>query len=64
MGWPFNARKRLDQLNLRATDTDWAVGIGPEVSGPALALLLLLTGRTGAATEQLRGSGVKALVSP
>ncbi len=64
MGWPFNARKRLDQLNLRATDTDWAVGIGPEVSGPALALLLLLTGRTGAAIEHLRGSGVKALVSP
>jgi len=29
-----------------------------------LALLLLLTGRTGAATEHLRGSGVKALVSP
>jgi uncharacterized protein (TIGR03083 family) len=55
MGWPFNARKRLAGLRLRATDTDWAVGDGPEVSGPALALLLLLTGRDDAARESLTG---------
>jgi uncharacterized protein (TIGR03083 family) len=45
MGWPFHARRRLDGVTLRATDTDWTVGTGPEVAGPALALLLLLTGR-------------------
>jgi uncharacterized protein (TIGR03083 family) len=55
MGWPFNARKRLAGLGLRATDTDWAAGDGPEVSGPALALLLLLTGRTDPARASLSG---------
>lgn len=48
MGWPFNARKRLGGFALRATDSDWRAGTGPEVKGPALALLLLLTGRTQA----------------
>lgn len=61
MGWPFNARKRLSSFALRATDSDWRAGTGPEVSGPALALLLLLTGRTHAAASDLRGPGVDAL---
>jgi uncharacterized protein (TIGR03083 family) len=61
MGWPFRARKRLGALTLRATDTDWRVGTGPEVAGPALALLLLLTGRTEAAVGELRGGGIAAL---
>ena len=30
---------------LSATDIDWSVGEGPEIRGPVLALLLLLTGR-------------------
>jgi len=65
MGWPFNARKRLGAFTLRATDTDWRVGTGPEVTGPALALLLLLTGRLDAAVSDLHGPGVKTLeVSP
>jgi uncharacterized protein (TIGR03083 family) len=55
MGWPFNARKRLAGLRLRATDTDWVAGDGPEVSGPALALLLLLTGRDDVARDSLTG---------
>jgi uncharacterized protein (TIGR03083 family) len=57
MGWPFNARRRLAGLTLCATDTDWRVGAGPEVTGPAMALLLLLTGRTDAAANDLRGPG-------
>jgi hypothetical protein len=57
MGWPFQARKRLAPLTLRATDTDWVVGDGPEVSGPALALLLLLTGRPEVSVGNLRGPG-------
>jgi uncharacterized protein (TIGR03083 family) len=58
MGWPFRARRRLRGLTLKATDTDWQVGTGPEVVGPALALLLLLTGRTTTAVGSLHGSGV------
>ncbi|MGW2570752.1 maleylpyruvate isomerase family mycothiol-dependent enzyme [Streptomyces sp. NPDC001537] len=62
MGWPFHAERRLAGLALRATDTDWAVGEGPEIAGPALALLLLSTGRT-ACLDALRGDGVDRLTS-
>ncbi|NUR92258.1 MAG: maleylpyruvate isomerase family mycothiol-dependent enzyme [Nonomuraea sp.] len=58
MGWPFNARRRLAGLRLRATDIDWSEGEGPEVAGPALALLLLLTGRDHAARPALHGPGI------
>jgi len=61
MGWPFRARRRLAGLRLTATDADWVVGDGPEVAGPALSLLLLLTGRTDTATRSLNGAGVAAL---
>ena len=61
MGWPFHARRRLAGLTLRATDTDWMVGTGPEVSGTALSLLLLLTGRTSTVLDSLHGSGVTTL---
>jgi uncharacterized protein (TIGR03083 family) len=61
MGWPFRARTRLARFTLRATDTDWRVGDGPEVSGPALALLLLLTGRRDAAAGHLHGPGLTFL---
>jgi len=46
MGWPFKARQRYADARLRATDTDWARGeSGRLIEGPALELLLLLTGR-------------------
>jgi uncharacterized protein (TIGR03083 family) len=61
MGWPFNARRRLAGYTLRATDTDWTIGTGPEVSGTALELLLLLTGRTNAVIDSLHGEGVAHL---
>ena len=61
LGWPFRAQRRLAGLTLRATDTDWTVGSGPEVEGTALALLLLLTGRTRTAEPLLSGAGVAAL---
>lgn len=64
MGWPFSARKKLAGVSLRATDTDWRVGAGPEVAGPALALLLLLTGRARAAAGNIHGPGVPAVTSP
>jgi uncharacterized protein (TIGR03083 family) len=56
------ARKRIAGLTLRATDTDWATGSGPEVAGPALALLLAMTGRKVALPE-LSGEGVATLQS-
>ena len=61
MGWPFRARRRMGGVTLRATDTDWRVGDGPEVAGPALALLLLLTGRPDAASAHLSGPGLASL---
>lgn len=53
-------KKRISGLTLRATDTDWSTGTGPEVSGPVLSLLLAMTGRT-AALSDLSGQGVAAL---
>ena len=61
MGWPFRAKRRLSGLRLSATDADWTVGDGPAVEGTALALLLLLTGRTEAAAPMLTGSGVASI---
>ena len=55
-----NRRLPLDGYQLRATDTDWSRGHGPEVTGPIGAILLLLTGRT-AALEQLAGEGANVL---
>jgi uncharacterized protein (TIGR03083 family) len=43
---------------LIATDTEWSVGDGPEIRGPILAILLLLTGRTAGYT-QLAGPGAR-----
>jgi len=63
MGWPFNARRKLSGYTLRATDTDWTVGSGPEIAGTALALLLLLTGRTTIVVDSLHGPGVLDLVT-
>jgi uncharacterized protein (TIGR03083 family) len=61
MGWPFWAKRRLRGLRLVATDTDWSAGEGAEVRGPAQALLLLLTGRTGTALPSLDGPGARRL---
>ena len=61
MGWPFRARQRLSGLRLTATDADWTVGDGPAVEGAALALLLLLTGRTETALPMLTGPGVASM---
>ena len=61
MGWPFNARRRLAGRTVTATDADWSVGSGPEISGSALSLLLLLTGRTSTARSELVGAGLEGL---
>jgi uncharacterized protein (TIGR03083 family) len=56
----IGSKRRIDGLTLRATDADWSHGTGPEVSGPALSLVLAMTGRT-AAIENLDGDGVATL---
>lgn len=52
----IGARKRIRGLRLAATDLDWTTGEGPEVSGPAEALLMALAGRRGV-TGELAGPG-------
>ncbi|MFC7489506.1 MULTISPECIES: hypothetical protein [unclassified Knoellia] len=47
-------------MRLRATDSDVVIGDGPEVSGPALSLLLAVSGRD-AALADLDGPGLPAL---
>jgi uncharacterized protein (TIGR03083 family) len=45
---------------LIATDSEWSVGAGPEIRGPILAIVLLLSGRT-AGYADLTGPGAAAL---
>jgi len=56
------AKKRIAGLTLRATDTGWSAGSGPEVTGPHLSLLLAMTGRS-AALADLSGDGTATLRS-
>jgi uncharacterized protein (TIGR03083 family) len=56
----IGTKRRIDGLALRATDTGWSHGTGPEVSGPMLPLLLGMAGRKGVLNE-LSGDGVETL---
>jgi uncharacterized protein (TIGR03083 family) len=56
----IGAKRRVTGVTLRATDTDWQHGSGPEVSGPAIALLLAMTGRKPV-LDDLTGDGVAVL---
>jgi uncharacterized protein (TIGR03083 family) len=58
----IGAKRRVDGLTLHATDADWTVGSGPDVSGPAIALVMAMTGRK-AALDDLTGPGVEAMRS-
>jgi len=55
-------KRRISGLTLRATDTEWSTGTGPEVSGPIVTLLMAMTGRKVAAGE-LSGEGVETLAA-
>ena len=59
---PTGAKRRIAGVTLRATDTDWRHGSGPEVTGPAIALLLAMAGRK-TALDDLTGPGVALLRS-
>jgi uncharacterized protein (TIGR03083 family) len=56
----IGAKRRISGLRLRATDSDWAHGDGPEVSGPMISLVLAMTGRKGAHSD-LTGEGLTIL---
>jgi uncharacterized protein (TIGR03083 family) len=56
----IGAKKRIEGLRLRAGDAAWEHGTGPEVSGPAIAILLAMTGRK-TALDDLTGDGVAVL---
>ena len=56
------AKQRIDGVTLRATDTGWSTGSGPEVTGPHLSLILAMTGRS-AALADLSGAGLGTLKS-
>lgn len=51
---------RVAGVSLIATDVDWFEGAGPEVAGPAEALILVMSGRR-AALDELHGAGVAVL---
>ena len=56
----IGAKKRVAGLTLRTTDADWSTGSGPEVAGPAIAIVMAMTGRT-VAYDELTGGGVDTL---
>ena len=58
--FPVGGKKRIHGLRLTTTDTGWSYGAGPEVSGPALSLLLAMTGRP-AGLKELSGDGAPVL---
>jgi uncharacterized protein (TIGR03083 family) len=56
----IGAKRRIEGVALRATDTDWSHGSGPEASGPMLSLVMAMTGRA-VALDDLTGPGVETL---
>ncbi|WP_227982937.1 maleylpyruvate isomerase family mycothiol-dependent enzyme [Nocardia spumae] len=58
---PFASPRRYTRgLRFAATDLDWSSGAGPEVRGPAEALILAVVGRP-IALDELTGDGVPIL---
>jgi uncharacterized protein (TIGR03083 family) len=58
----LGSRQRANGVRLQASDLDWSTGDGPEVTGPALSLLMALAGRPAALTD-LRGEGIGRLAA-
>lgn len=57
--FPVRTKPVIEGLRLRATDADWTHGSGPEVAGPALALMMVMATRP--LFSSLSGDGVDAL---
>ena len=60
IGGFVKSKQRMAGLRWNATDVDWAYGSGPEVTGPAEALILLSSGRP-APIGEVSGEGVTTL---
>jgi uncharacterized protein (TIGR03083 family) len=58
----FTPRRRLAGLRFTATDLDWSWGTGPLVTGPAEALMMVMTGRPLALSD-VDGPGVRTLAA-
>jgi uncharacterized protein (TIGR03083 family) len=58
----LDSYERAEGLLLQASDLDWSHGQGPEVRGPAEALLMTLAGRADALPE-LEGDGLRILAA-
>ncbi|HWC34039.1 MAG TPA: maleylpyruvate isomerase family mycothiol-dependent enzyme [Mycobacteriales bacterium] len=56
----IHGKSRVAGLTLKATDVDVAIGTGPLVEGPVLALLIAASGRKSA-LDELTGPGVETL---
>jgi len=56
----IGGKTRVAGLTLKATDTDFSVGSGPLVEGPAISLLLAASGRKSG-LDELSGPGVETL---
>jgi uncharacterized protein (TIGR03083 family) len=57
----IGAKKRIAGLTLSASDIDWSHGTGPEVKGPAISLIMAMTGRPVSEGE-LSGAGASTLI--
>jgi uncharacterized protein (TIGR03083 family) len=58
----IGSKRRIAGLRLRATDSEWAHGDGPEIRGPLMSLVLAMTGRK-AAHSGLTGDGLATLAT-
>ncbi|GAB1643662.1 maleylpyruvate isomerase family mycothiol-dependent enzyme [Krasilnikovia sp. MM14-A1259] len=56
----IGAKSRIAGVTLTASDAQWRYGSGPEVTGPLVALVMAMTGRT-VALDDLAGDGVAVL---
>ena len=59
-GKPIGGAARVEGLRLIASDIDWHYGTGPEVTGPAAAIILAGCGRR-ALDDELSGDGLVQL---
>jgi hypothetical protein len=60
LGGSMPAKKHLQGLKVTATDVEWTHGEGPEVRGPAEAIVLASLGRDVALAD-LEGDGLSRL---
>ncbi|MBT1105482.1 maleylpyruvate isomerase family mycothiol-dependent enzyme [Streptomyces anulatus] len=56
------AKELVARVRLTATDADLSIGEGPDVTGPALSLLLVVSGRR-AALDELDGPGLSVFAA-